>query len=342
MVSRARRGCPEGSSPITMDSDRRYLSQFEPYFEVINLALNEPVETRVPLIEEILKHSLMGKGKRLRPLLFVLTAQLCGYSRKDVYRFSSIFEYAHTASLLHDDVLDNAEMRRNKPAARNIWGNSAAVLGGDYLYARASALTLECDNAEIMKVLTETTAKMVEGQFLELAHTHDWHIDKDLYMEIIVSKTAVLMAAACACGGILAGADKGAVEHLNSFGLNLGIAFQLMDDVLDYTSCEEEFGKPVGKDLREGKITLPLIYALSAMSEEEVDRLAERFKAPRVRDKDYREMITMVRNRGIHERVRSEARDFSELAAHFLEFFPASPFKSKLLALNTYVIERSF
>jgi octaprenyl-diphosphate synthase len=325
-----------------MDSDRRFSTQFEPYVEAINQALTKPLSTHVPMIEDIGYHSLLGKGKRLRPLLFVLSAQICGYSPGDVYHFSTIFEYLHTASLLHDDVLDNAEMRRKKPSARNIWGNSAAVLGGDYLYARASAVALESDSPEIMKVLNETATRMVEGQFLELAHTHDWHISKEQYVEIIVSKTAELMAAACACGGLLAGAESTAVEHLRAFGLNLGIAFQLIDDTLDYTSCEEEFGKPVGKDLREGKITLPLIYALIDLGEAEASRLEERFKNQKANDADYVNMITMVRDNGIHDRVRSEAKRFARKGAGFLEYFPDSPVKKALLALNSYVIERSY
>jgi len=325
-----------------MDSDRRFLSQFEPYFEAINQALTRPLSTHVPMIEDIAHHSVLGKGKRFRPLLFVLSAQICGYGSSDVYHFSTIFEYLHTASLLHDDVLDNAEMRRKKPSARNIWGNPAAVLGGDYLYARASAVALECDRPEIVKVLNEAATRMVEGQFLELAHTHDWHISKEQYVEIIISKTAELMAAACACGGLLAGAESTAVEHLREFGLNLGIAFQLIDDTLDYTSCEEEFGKPVGKDLREGKITLPLIYSLMDLSEAEVSGLEERFKNRKVNDTDYVDLIAKVRGTGIHDRVRSEAKRYSDKGAGSLDYFPGSPVKEALLALNGYVIERSF
>lgn len=325
-----------------MDLDRKFLDQFDHYFRAINEALTRPLGTRISVIENIGRHSLSGEGKRLRPLLFVLSSQLCGYPGDDSYHVSTIFEYVHTASLLHDDVLDNAEIRRRKPSVRHIWGNSAAILGGDYLYAKASAVAIEANKSEINKVLSDTSARMVEGQFLELDHTHNWQISRDEYMEIIISKTAVLMAAACACGGILAGAEKQAIEHLRDFGLNLGIAFQLIDDVLDYTSCEEEFGKPVGKDLREGKITLPLIYALHDLEIGEVERLADLFKNCRASDEDYARVITMVRNDGIIERIRSEAKGYADKAAGSLGFFPHSSVRASLLALNAYVTERSF
>lgn len=325
-----------------MDKDRRFLEQFAPYFRAINEALMRPLGTRISVIKNIGHHSLSGQGKRLRPLLFVLSSQLCGYQGNDVYSLSTIFEYVHSASLLHDDVLDNADIRRKKPSARQVWGNSAAVLGGDFLYAKASAVAIECNNSEIIKALNDTATQMVEGQFLELDHTHNWHISKDEYMEIIISKTAVLMAAACACGGIRAGAEKQSIEHLRDFGLNLGIAFQLIDDVLDYTSREEEFGKPVGKDLREGKITLPLIYALRDLEAGEVERLAEPFKNYRASDEDFARLITMVRNNGIIERIRSEAKGYADRAAGSLDVFPYSSVKASLLAINAYVIERTF
>jgi octaprenyl-diphosphate synthase len=325
-----------------MKADHKFLSQFDAYFDAINAALDKPLCTRVPLIEEIGRHSLLGEGKRLRPLLFVLCAELCGYRGSEIYRLSTVFEYIHTASLLHDDVLDNAETRRRKPAARHIWGNAAAVLGGDYLFARASAVALECDERGFGKALSEATARMVEGQLLEMKHTHDWHLRKEEYMEIIVSKTAELMAAACACGGILAGAGTPAIKSLRDFGLNMGIAFQLMDDVLDYSSCEEEFGKPVGKDLREGKITLPLIYALSGMGQEEIDRIAEPFRNQKAEGDAYEGLIRLVRNRGVLDVIRSEARTYADAAEGFLMAFPDSTFRERLRSMNAYLLERNF
>ncbi|MBW1862004.1 MAG: polyprenyl synthetase family protein [Deltaproteobacteria bacterium] len=325
-----------------MGSDRTFLDQFNHHFERINDELGRDLNSYISLIEDIGQHSLLGEGKRLRPLLYVLSCKLCGYQGGDVYRFSTIFEYAHTASLLHDDVLDNAEMRRKKPSASHIWGNSAAVLGGDFFYSRAVAIALDINNMRLSKALNDTVARMVEGQFLELENSHNWTMKKDEYMDIIVAKTAVLISAACRCGAIIAGAEKHAVDHLGKFGLNLGIAFQLIDDILDYTSCQKDLGKPVGKDLREGKITLPLIYTLSDLESAEIERLKDLFSNHKADDEDYKRLITRVRNREIIERIRSDAKDYVDKAAGFLDLFPGSPVKENLVALSKYIIKRNF
>ncbi len=325
-----------------MDSNRIFLDQFDPHFKRINEELSKSLSSRVSLIQDIGKHSLLGEGKRLRPLLFVLSSQLCEYQGDDVYLLSATFEYVHTASLLHDDVIDNAEVRRNKPSASHVWGNSAAVLTGDYLSLKASAIALSTNNMEFFNVAVDTATRMTEGQALELVHTHNWNISKDDYMEIITSKTGALMSAACSCGAIIAGAEKETVDHLSQFGLNLGIAFQLMDDVLDYTSSKEAFGKPVGKDLREGKITLPLIYTLSNLEKGEIKGLEDLFKNHKAKEKDYNRIIEMVRNNGAIDRIRSEAKDYVDKAAGFLDFFPGSAVKEDLIGLNAYMVKRRY
>jgi len=327
---------------VTRDSDRIFLLQFSDHFTRINDELDRTLSTHVPLIESIGNHSLLGEGKRLRPLLFVLACRLCGYNREDAYRFSTIFEYIHTASLLHDDVIDNGHIRRKKPTVNHVWGNSAAILSGDFLYSKSFSIAVGCRNLEFLKVLTDTTTRMAEGQVLELVHTHNWHMTRDEYMEIIMSKTAVLISAACACGAIVSRAEKKAVEHLAQFGFNLGVAFQLMDDLLDYTSSEEAFGKPVGKDLREGKITLPLIYTLANLEGTEIQRLEDLFKNQRAEEEDYRLLINVVRDNGVADRIRSEAKVYGDKAADFLEVFPTSSIKEHLMDLNGYVTNRSF
>ena len=325
-----------------MNSDRKFLNKFNHQFERINHELGKSLISKVPLIKEIAEHSLLGEGKRLRPLLFVLSSQLCGYRKDDVYQLSTIFEYIHTASLLHDDVLDNAELRRKKPSANHLWGASAAVLSGDYFYSKSSALAVSRKNFRFIEMLTDTIVRMTEGQVLELGHTHNWHISRDDYLEIIISKTAVLMSTTCACGAIIAGTDEETEEHLREFGMNLGIAFQMMDDILDYTSCEEEFGKPVGKDIREGKITLPLIYTLSSLENGEVERLQGLFKNQKAKKGDYLNLIDMVRSNGALDRIRSEAMDYADRAAGALNFMPDSLLKEDLIALNAYLIKRHF
>lgn len=325
-----------------MNSAHNFLNQFDHHFIKINEALDKTFNSRISLMKDIGHHSLLGAGKRLRPLLFVLSSELCGYKGDDVYKLSTIFEYIHTASLLHDDVLDNADLRRKKPSANHLWGSSAAVLSGDYFYSLASAIAVDFKNFQFLETLTSTTLRMTEGQIMELAYTHNWHIEKEEYMEIIISKTASLLSATCACAAMVAGAEEKRINDLKEFGMDMGIAFQLIDDILDYTSCEEEFGKPVGKDLKEGKITLPLIYTLSNFENVEIERLEDQFKNKKASDEDYEKMIRTVRNDGVLEKVRSEAKEYVDKASRILHSFPESPVRENLLALNSHMISRHF
>lgn len=317
----------------------RFLDRFSTYFEAIESELGRSLENSPSLGEEIAGYALLGQGKRLRPLLFVLSSKLCGLQGEGLYRLSTIFELIHTASLLHDDVLDHAEIRRKKPSVPQVYGNSAAILGGDYLYSLATTIAIEFENLEVIRMLSESMKQMVGGQLLELAHTHDWEITEERYLEIITAKTAVLIASACACGALMA-ADKNAVEPLTQFGLKLGIAFQLMDDVLDYTSSEEEFGKPVGKDLREGKITLPLIHCLSAQSKPEVHELRDLFVNRQAQAEDYRRVITMVKQGGFIERIRKKAEGYVKSSAGLLDVFPDGEVKDHLVGLAQFIVTR--
>jgi len=323
-----------------MDTDDTVLNRYKDHFHRINEELDRVLSSRVPLIKDIGSHSLLGHGKRLRPLFFVLSSQLCNYQGKDTYHLSTIFEYIHTASLLHDDVLDNAETRRRKPSANQVWGNQAAVLEGDFLNSKASSIAVDAGNLPFLKRIVETITRMVEGQILELTLAHNWDLSKEQYLEVIIAKTAVLMSAACACGAIIAGAEKWAVESLSQFGLNLGVAFQLIDDLLDYTSSEKVFGKPVGKDLREGKITLPLIYAVEKMESSGKRRFETLFKSHRAAERDYQGVIRLVKNNENIDRVLADAKAYVDKAAKCLSPFPESPVKESLLELNQYIIQR--
>jgi octaprenyl-diphosphate synthase len=244
--------------------------------------------------------------------------------------------------LLHDDVLDNAEVRRNKPSVNHVWGNHAAILEGDFMYSKASSIALSSNNSLFMKRLTDTSVQMAEGQIMELSYANNWNISKEEYMEVITAKTAVLISAACACGALISGVEAESGESLAGFGLNMGIAFQLMDDLLDYTSSKEVFGKPVGKDLREGKITLPLIYTLLKLEEPERVKLESLFKSQRTADEDYRNVIELVRRNGALDKIRDEAQAYVNMAASYLSPFPDSPAKESLLELNQYIIERKY
>jgi len=323
-----------------MDSETSNLTQFKDHFDIINEELYKVFNSRVPLVEEIGRHALLGHGKRLRPLIFVLSCELCNYQRKDVYQLSTIFEYIHTASLLHDDVLDNAEIRRNRPSANQVWGNHAAVLEGDFLFSKALAIAIGAGNIPFLAKITETTTQMTEGQILELAHTDDWGISRDLYLEIVTAKTAMLISTACAAGAIVSDAGTKTAESLAEFGLNAGIAFQLIDDLLDYTSSEKVFGKPVGKDLKEGKITLPLIYTLTQLETTEKKRLEDLFVNHQPTDDDFRDIIDLVRGNRALERIRDEAQSYVDNAINCLDIFPDSATKRDLLILSQHIIDR--
>jgi octaprenyl-diphosphate synthase len=323
-------------------SNRAFFDQFNKHFDRINEEIKRCFQTRISIIDDVGKHSLSGEGKRLRPLLFVLSCELCGYQKQDIYRLSTIFEYIHTASLLHDDVIDNAETRRNKPSASFVWGNSAAVLTGDFLSSLCSSIAIGANNLDFLRVLINTGKKMSEGQALELFHTKDWNMTKEDYMEIIISKTASLMSAACMSAGIISSLDDEKIENLSRFGLNLGIAFQLIDDLLDYTSTEDQVGKPVGKDLREGKVTLPLIYAFSNADGTKRDRIRNLFTSNQSSNEEYHDIILDVRSSDAIERVRSEAIGFTEKATDYLKVFEASSARHELLALNQFLVDRTY
>jgi octaprenyl-diphosphate synthase len=327
---------------VKMDSGREILDKYTEHITKINKELKEALSSRVALVEDIGNHILLGHGKRLRPLFFLLSCQLCDYQGKDAYRLSTIFEYLHAASLLHDDVVDHAENRRNRPSANHVWGNHAAVLEGDFLSSNASLIAVGSNNLLFLKRITETAKQMAEGQIMELVHTDDWETSREEYMEIITAKTAVLMSAACACGAIITGAEKNAEQSLGKFGLNTGIAFQLMDDLLDYTSSEDVFGKPVGKDLKEGKITLPLIYTLPKIEVSERNRLENLFKNHQTTEKDYRQLIGLVRGKGALDQIKDEARAYVDRAAGCLSRFLDSPAKRGLLELNRFIVERKY
>ena len=192
-----------------------------------------------------------------------------------------------------------------------------------------------------MRLFAETNSRMVEGQFLELIHSNDWNTKRDAYMEIITFKTAALMSAACACGALISGASREIVESLNKFGLNLGIAFQLIDDLLDYESSREQFGKPVGKDIKEGKITLPLIYALADMDNKDAKRFSDIFESnSKLEESFFRDLILRVRKSSAVGRIRAEAREYVDKASEMLDVFPESTYKADIIALNDFIAVR--
>ena len=217
----------------------------------------------VLLINQVAEHIIAAGGKRLRPVLLLLAARSLGFAGASAHQLAAVIEFIHTATLLHDDVVDESDLRRGRKTANAVWGNAASVLVGDFLYSRSFQLMVELEQLPVMRILADTTNAIAEGEVLQLLHVHNPDTDETAYLRVVERKTAVLFAAATRLGAVLAGASTAVQQALHDFGLNLGFAFQIADDVLDYTADAAALGKNLGDDLAEGKATLPVIHALS-------------------------------------------------------------------------------
>jgi len=317
-----------------------FLERLQGDIEKVNYYLMENLRSHIPLIAEVNQHILTGGGKRLRSLLFVICARLCGYEGERTYPLSSIFEYLHAATLLHDDVIDKADTRRGKPAANKVWGNSAAVLVGDFLLSKSFTLAVESQKLRLLEVLSNTTTQMAEGMVLELIHTDNLEVDEKTYRKILINKTAILISAACQTGGIWGGADEGQEKALAQYGLDLGIAFQMVDDLLDYVASEQETGKTVANDFKEGKITLPVIEALRRCSNEEREEISRAAKMKDPDPEDIRMVFDLVERYGGLEYTRRQAIDHKNRAQEVLNIFPPGEDRRVLTELADFVIER--
>ncbi len=314
---------------------------FQQYVDDMN-AVEDLIEARrysyAHLIPEITDHVVKSGGKRLRPLLLIISSDLCGYRGDRRFPLASVMEFIHTASLLHDDVIDHATIRRGKPSANNIWGNSASVLVGDYLYSSSFGILAEDGDQTVQKLLATTTSSMAEGEIIQLEKCGDINATEKEYFSVIEKKTAILISAACAIGAILAKAPELEIEALTKFGMRLGTAFQLTDDTLDYVAREDELGKTIGMDLKEGKITLPLIRTFKECDSDE-KKIIE--KAVENTEEDYIKETTFLINKydGIQYSLDKADRLIEEGKA-FLEIFGDSTPKDALLTISDYVVER--
>jgi octaprenyl-diphosphate synthase len=298
------------------------------------------IDSDIPLISRVGRYIMDSGGKRLRPLLMILSSRLCGYGKGNDVPLAVVFEFLHAAALLHDDVVDHAEFRRSHPAANVIWGNPAVVLVGDYLYSRSIQMAVDYQDIRILQVLLDATTKMSEGEVLQLINSDNLEITESDYLEVITRKTAVLISAACQIGAILGGAPATEENALRAYGHNIGIAFQLIDDTLDFTGEEEELGKPVGNDLQEGKATLPLIYALRNAKAAERLRLRQIFIADRIPAPDVTEVRDLVVRAGGIDYTNNRACMHSLRAKEALRIFPEGPVKEILDDIADYVTLR--
>ncbi len=306
----------------------------------VNEALAANLQTHVPLIAQVGKHILLSGGKRVRPLLFILSARMCGCPGNQLYDFSTIFEYLHAATLLHDDVIDAASLRRGANTANTIWGNQAVILVGDFLLAKALSLAVTTNKLKILQVLSNATTLMAEGEILQLLHAGNLKITAGEYFEVITRKTAILMSAACQIGAILGEAPEAREQALAQMGLNLGITFQVVDDILDYTGDEKALGKQVCADLKEGRITLPLIHALAQANPQDRERLQEmsRDQAP----EGAPSLLDLLEKYGSLNHARELARQYTLKAQENLAVFPASREKAYFWAITEELLDRSY
>ncbi|MBS0591565.1 MAG: polyprenyl synthetase family protein [Proteobacteria bacterium] len=293
----------------------------------------------VVLINQIAEHIIGGGGKRLRPMLHLLAAQAAGYHGQNQVQLAAVIEFIHTSTLLHDDVVDESDLRRGRKTANALWGNAASVLVGDFLYSRSFQLMVELDSMPVMRILADTTNRIAEGEVLQLLNIHNPDVDEAAYLRVIERKTAVLFAAATRLGGVLGGVPAVQEQALYDYGMRLGYAFQIADDVLDYVSDAVTLGKNIGDDLAEGKATLPLIYAIERAPAEQAASLRRAIENGGLDSLD--NIIAAIRDTGAIARARALAQAHADAAKQALLDIPASPTRNALAALADYAVHRN-
>jgi len=291
-------------------------------------------------ITEIGQYLAVSGGKRLRPALVLLASKFCGFEGPSAVRLAAVVEMIHTATLVHDDIIDEAELRRGRPSTNSRWGNHRAVLAGDWLYMQAFNLALAERNFRILDLLIALTQSMVEGEMIHLTELGKIDMTEDDYLELSYRKTACLFSVCLRLGAVLAGKSEEDESKLGSYGANLGLAFQIIDDVLDFTSTEEKLGKPTGSDLREGKITLPLIYLLSKCRREEAEKISRVLEERSFRSVRLYEVLELMESYRSLEAAREKARQFADLARTSLADFPDSIYKDALHSLPDVILDR--
>jgi len=301
------------------------------------------LDSKTHLINEIVEHLLLSGGKRIRPLLMILVSKLGGNAGPESTFLAGVVEFIHTATLLHDDVIDNAEIRRGKRAARFLWGNKASILVGDYLYSRAMCQAVSLNNREVNTTLAEACRRMTEGEVLQLSLNGHLKISEEDYLRIVEYKTAILISATCRLGAIVGDMNHSDKDHLAAFGLHLGIAFQVADDTLDYVADGEKLGKSLGKDIREGKITLPLLHLLKNCSKSERIKIEQMILSEKgILEEELKFILNLMKECGSIDYAMERARDFVEQAKTHLHHFPDSVHRQALLTLADYIVDRDF
>ncbi len=322
------------------DLKQKILAQVSPDLEEIETALRENLTPYLDLVRQAAGHILFSGGKRLRPLLTVLCARICGYSGNYDKTFSVIFEYVHAATLLHDDVVDGANLRRGKSAAYTIFGSPVAVLSGDFLMARALSIAAHTGRMNVINVIARITENMSQGEIHQLIKKGDLSLSEAEYMEVIRRKTAVLIQGACQTGAMIADADAAQENALSEYGFHLGMAFQMADDLLDYVSDTSSLGKAVGADLREGKLTLPVIYALEHALPQDREFMENLIQENNFSVSDFNTFKTMLNTYGGLAYAEKTAKSHVERAKSSLMVFKDSSDREILSLIADYALHR--
>jgi len=308
--------------------------------DAVNKLIQRRLQSEVALINQLSIYIINSGGKRLRPLLALLVARACDYQGEKHIEVAAIVEFIHTATLLHDDVVDESDLRRGKETASSVWGNQAAVLVGDYLYSRAFEMMVDVESMQVMRILANTTNTIAEGEVLQLLNCHDADTTEERYLEVIYSKTAKLFEAACLIGAVLADLSESEQQLIARYGMHLGTAFQLADDILDYSASAEEMGKNIGDDLAEGKPTLPLIVALRRSTGKQADIIRQAIEQGEGL-KHIDEIQVVIHQTGALDYTKKAADKEIQLAIKHLECLADSPYKTALEALAYFSLERT-
>ena len=300
------------------------------------------LRSEVGVIDELGRYLADAGGKRIRPVLLLLAAQMCGYKGDRDVDFATVFEFIHTATLVHDDVIDQADLRRGRGSVNAQWGNGLTVLMGDYLYIKSMNMALEADDIRIIRTLAQITLKMIEGELIADRRRSDTALTEQEYLEIVRRKTAFLFSGCGRVAGVVSGVAPDKVDALAEYGLNLGMAFQIVDDLLDFTADRRVLGKPVASDLKEGKLTLPLIYLL-----ERADPIETSMVKTVLDERDFlsisrEEIVALLRTGRTFERTHHVATAYARQAREALAVFPPSPARDGLLALPDFVVSRDY
>ncbi len=312
---------------------QKELEQFDGYFR-------KQMKSNVALLDVIVRYILKSRGKQLRPTLVFLSAGLCGSISERTFVGASMVELLHTATLVHDDVVDSAEERRGLASINAVWKNKVAVLVGDFLLSRGLLSAVEHNEFAFLAVTSRAVRRMSEGELLQIQKSRQRSIDEETYYRIISDKTASLISTCCEIGAISSTDDSATQMRMQQFGEQLGLAFQIRDDVLDYTSRSLILGKPVGNDVREGKLTLPLIYAMQQSRNGEVKKVLNLVKSKKANDKEVAYVHDFVQANGGNDYAQRKAQELADRSISLLSDFADSPYKQSLLSFANYVVSR--